>query len=88
MSGPGSRKGRVRVVCWWVCADKWARREWAVQAEEGGGRCQRARARRSWVPCGPGGALRACAELQGPGVSETEGTGDAAERALAWEEGC
>jgi hypothetical protein len=60
----------------------------AIQVEEGGGRCQRARARRAWVLCGPGGALRACTELQGPGVSETEGTGDAAERALVWEEGC
>ena len=59
--GP-ARERRARVVCWWTCADKWARREWAVQAEEGGGRCQRARARRAWVPCGPGEALRACAE--------------------------
>ena len=32
--------------------------------------------------------MRACAELQGPGVTETEGTGDAAERVLAWEKGC
>ena len=30
-----------------------------------GGRCLRARARRAWVPCGPGEALRACVADRG-----------------------
>ena len=40
----------------------------AIQAEEGGGRCLRARARRAWVPCGPG----------------KQGGARAAELAVAW----